>query len=253
MSAVTTPIDSIPMVSTQLQERVARVEALLGQAALDYVPSTLASSLGAEDMVLADAILRARLPIEIFTLDTGRLHAETLALVDRVQERYGYAIKLYRPDEKAVAGYVNEFGLDAIYDSIELRTRCCQIRKVEPLKRALAGKTAWITGLRRAQAVTRSNVQELEFDPTQQLWKFNPLADWSEEDVWEYVRAFDVPYNPLHDKGFRSIGCEPCTRAIGRDDDLRAGRWWWEDPERKECGLHPRTGKPLKPQERNVP
>ena len=242
-----------PEAPAQLQERVARLEALLGQAALEHAPAVLASSLGAEDMVLADAILRAHLPVEIFTLDTGRLHAETLATADRIRERYGYAIKLYRPDETAVAGYVKEFGLDAIYDSIQLRTRCCHIRKVEPLARALAGKGAWITGLRRAQAVTRSNVQEREFDATQQLWKFNPLADWSESDVWEYVRAFDVPYNPLHDKGFRSIGCEPCTRAIGRDDDLRSGRWWWEDPERKECGLHPRTGNSLNPQQRNNP
>ena len=252
MSAVTTPIDSIPMVSTQLQERVARVEALLGQAALDYAPSTLASSLGVEDMVLADAILRARLPIEIFTLDTGRLHAETLALVDRVQERYGYAIKLYRPDEKAVAGYVNEFGLDAIYDSIELRTRCCQIRKVEPLQRALAGKQAWVTGMRRAQAVTRCDLPESEYDAQYRLWKFNPLADWSEAEVWQYIREYAVPYNPLQDHGFRSIGCAPCTRATAAGEDLRAGRWWWENPETKECGLHQRAPASDANQQRNA-
>jgi len=236
-----------------LPAKIERLSAALEAIAAEHAPAVLSSSLAAEDMVLTDAILLNGHDIEIFTLDTGRLHPETLSVLSRVHDRYGYEIQVYRPDAGAVDRYVDEFGLDAFYNSIELRQRCCQIRKVEPLKRALAGKTAWITGLRRAQAVTRSNVQELEFDPTQQLWKFNPLADWSEEDVWEYVRAFDVPYNPLHDKGFRSIGCEPCTRAIGRDDDLRAGRWWWEDPERKECGLHPRTGKPLKPQERNVP
>ena len=239
--------------ASALSTKLARLSEDLGAIATEHAPAALSSSLAVEDMVITDAILRGGHAIEIFTLDTGRLHAETLAVLPRVRDRYGYEVRVYRPDAAAVNSYVDEFGLDAFYESIELRQRCCHIRKVEPLKRALAGKTAWITGLRRAQAVTRSNVQELEFDPTQQLWKFNPLADWSEEDVWEYVRAFDVPYNPLHDKGFRSIGCEPCTRAIGRDDDLRAGRWWWEDPERKECGLHPRTGKPLKPQERNVP
>jgi phosphoadenosine phosphosulfate reductase len=223
-----------------LGQRVEALESGLRAIAAGHPSAGFASSLGAEDMVLTDAILRAGLAIEIFTLDTGRLHPETLGVLQRVQERYGYAIRVYRPDPAAVEHYVRDFGLDAIYQSVDLRTRCCQIRKVEPLNRALAGKTAWVTGLRRAQSVTRKGLPLQEFDATYGVLKFNPLAEWSEREVWDYIRANGVPYNPLHDQGFRSIGCAPCTRPTAAGEDLRAGRWWWENPENKECGLHRR-------------
>jgi phosphoadenosine phosphosulfate reductase len=224
--------------SAGLDRCVAALESALRAIALEHAPAAFASSLGAEDMVLTDVILRAQISIEIFTLDTGRLHPETLELLDRVRERYGYAIRVYRPDEAAVDGYVREFGLDALYQSVELRSRCCHIRKVEPLNRALAGKKGWVTGMRRAQSVTRKDLPLEEFDSGYRLWKFNPLAEWSEREVWDYIRGLDVPYNPLHDQGFRSIGCAPCTRPTAAGEDLRAGRWWWENPENKECGLH---------------
>jgi phosphoadenosine phosphosulfate reductase len=223
-----------------LDRRVGALTLRLRTIASDYTPAAFATSLGAEDMVLTDAILREALPIEIFTLDTGRLHQQTLGVLDRVRERYGYEIRVYRPDETAVERYVRDFGLDALYQSVDLRTRCCHIRKVEPLNRALAGKKGWVTGMRRSQSVTRKDLPLEEFDNGYRLWKFNPLAEWSEREVWDYIRGRDVPYNPLHDQGFRSIGCAPCTRATAAGEDLRAGRWWWENPESKECGLHKR-------------
>lgn len=221
-----------------VQRRAEALQRVLHAIAVRHQPAALASSLGAEDMVLTDAILGAGTAIEIFTLDTGRLHPETLSLIERVREHYGYDIHVYRPETDAVARYVSELGLDAIYRSVELRRRCCEIRKVEPLARALAGKAAWVTGLRRAQSVTRADLPLQEFEPAHSLWKFNPLAEWSEHEVWDYLRSRDVPYNPLHDRGFRSIGCAPCTRPTAAGEDLRAGRWWWEDAESKECGLH---------------
>lgn len=221
-----------------VQWRAEDLQRALRAIAAKHTPAVLASSLGAEDMVLTDAILGSGIAIEIFTLDTGRLHAETLSVIERVRERYGYDIRVYRPDAEAVDQYVGELGLDAIYRSVELRRRCCEIRKVEPLARALAGKAAWVTGLRRAQSVTRADLPLHEFEPTHGLWKFNPLAEWSEHEVWDYLRSRDVPYNPLHDRGFRSIGCAPCTRPTAAGEDLRAGRWWWEDAQTKECGLH---------------
>jgi phosphoadenosine phosphosulfate reductase len=221
-----------------LQGRTEDLERALRAIAAEHAPAALASSLGAEDMVLTDAILGGAIAIEIFTLDTGRLHSETLDVLERIRERYGYDVRVYRPDATAVDRYVSELGLDAIYRSVELRRRCCEIRKVEPLARALKGKGAWVTGLRRAQSVTRVDLPLKEFDPAHGLWKFNPLADWSEREVWDYLRSREVPYNPLHDRGFRSIGCAPCTRPTAAGEDLRAGRWWWEDAQTKECGLH---------------
>lgn len=198
-----------------------------------------ASSLGAEDMVLTDAILTAGLPITIFTLDTGRLHKETLAVIDKVREKYGYEIEAVRPDAAEVARYVADHGLNAFYESVELRKSCCFIRKVEPLKRALAGRDAWITGQRRGQSVTRTELPLREQDAAHGgIAKFNPLADWSEAEVWAYIKDRGVPYNALHDRGYPSIGCEPCTRAIRPGEDVRAGRWWWESRDNKECGLH---------------
>jgi phosphoadenosine phosphosulfate reductase len=219
-------------------ERTAQLLADLKAIAAEFPGAVLASSLAAEDMVLTDAILRNRLPIGIFSLETGRLHAETLAMVDRVAERYGYAIELFRPDPAAVETYVRDHGLNAFYESVELRKACCGVRKVEPLKRALAGRPAWLTGQRRAQSATRTELPAREHDAAHGIVKFNPLADWSEEDVWTYVRANEVPYNALHDRGYPSIGCEPCTRAIRPGEDVRAGRWWWESSDSKECGLH---------------
>ncbi|CAM4145185.1 phosphoadenylyl-sulfate reductase [Bordetella muralis] len=214
-----------------LQERLAEI-------AQQYPDAALASSLAAEDMLLTHAIYDGGFPLEVFTLDTGRLHAETLGMIDAVRERYGRELTIYRPDTEAVDQYVKTHGTYAFYESVDLRKSCCQIRKVEPLKRALAGRGAWITGQRRAQAATRGELPEAEHDPVFGLYKYNPLAAWSEEDVWHVIRALDIPYNPLHDQGYPSIGCEPCTRAIRPGEDVRAGRWWWESSDSKECGLH---------------
>ncbi|MGZ8292467.1 MAG: phosphoadenylyl-sulfate reductase [Telluria sp.] len=222
---------------------VAATRHTLERIASEFSPAVFASSLAAEDMVLTDLILKAGLPIRIFSLETGRLHEETLAVLDKVKDRYGYEVKLYKPQPDAVDAYVAQNGRDAFYNSVEMRRECCRIRKVEPLTRALAGNKAWVTGQRRAQSATRTSLAIQEDDPAHGMIKFNPLADWSEEDVWNYIRANNVPYNALHDQGFPSIGCAPCTRAIEPGEDVRAGRWWWENPESKECGLHVVDGK----------
>ncbi len=210
----------------------------LGGIARAHADVALASSLAAEDMVLTHAILDGGLPIEIFTLDTGRLNAETVAMIDRIAGRYGRAIGVVRPDPAAVEEYVAAHGPNAFYESVDLRKACCEIRKVAPLRRVLAGRSAWITGQRREQAVTRGELPLDEPDPVFGLHKYNPLALWTQEEVWAAIRALDIPYNPLHDRGYPSIGCEPCTRAIRPGEDLRAGRWWWESSDSKECGLH---------------
>jgi phosphoadenosine phosphosulfate reductase len=228
---------------SELSTRIRDTLATLERVAEQFSPAVFASSLAAEDMVLTDLILKAGLPISIFSLETGRLHKETLGMVERVQQRYGYEIALYRPLQAAVDAYVEKGGVNAFYDSVELRKECCQIRKVEPLSRALSGKKSWVTGQRRAQSATRSELSVQEYDGSHSMEKFNPLADWSEQEVWDYIRANDVPYNPLHDQGYPSIGCEPCTRAIQPGEDVRAGRWWWENPDSKECGLHLVDGK----------
>ena len=211
---------------------------LLARIARDRRPAALASSLSVEDMVLADLIGRTGLGIEIFVLDTGRLHGDTLDLIGRVERRYGLAVRVYQPGADAVSRYVVRFGRDAFYESAELRKQCCEIRKVEPLRRALAGKQAWITGLRREQSVSRTDIGLEEWDENFNLKKFNPLADWSEDEVWAHVRRYDVPYNPLYDQGYRSIGCAPCTRPVVAGEDARAGRWWWESRAASECGIH---------------
>jgi phosphoadenosine phosphosulfate reductase len=180
--------------------------------------------------------VRAHLPI--FTLQTGRLHAETLAMLDRIRERYDYAIEQYTPDARAVEAYVRDHGLNAFYDSIELRKACCNIRKVVPLNRALKDADAWLTGQRREQAVTRADLPFVEDDDARGIAKYNPLFDWTEAEVWAYLEQHAVPTNALHDKGYPSIGCEPCTRAVRAGEDVRAGRWWWESRDSKECGLH---------------
>jgi phosphoadenosine phosphosulfate reductase len=220
-------------------ERIERARRLLAGVEKNHSPATFASSFGAEDMVILDLIARDGLAIDIFTLDTGRLPKETHALIALVRDRYGIDIDLYSPWPASVDAYVEQHGLDGFYDSVEARVACCGIRKVEPLRRALAGKRGWITGLRREQVESRASVAESELDPVRGLWKFSPLAEWTSDEVWAYLRANRVPYNALHDRGYPSIGCEPCTRAVKPGEHPRAGRWWWEhEGAKKECGLH---------------
>jgi phosphoadenosine phosphosulfate reductase len=222
----------------ELLPKVDAALVLLQRIAVEFWPATFASSLGAEDMVLTDMIAKHRFGIDIFTLDTGRLHPETHALLREAGQRYGKEIRVMVPERVAVGEYVMRHGQDAFYDSVDLRKRCCEIRKVEPLRRALAGKRAWITGLRAGQSASRAGIAIEEMDQVHGLKKFNPLAHWSDSDVWGYIRQFDVPTNPLHEQGYTSIGCAPCTRPVAAGEDARAGRWWWEQTEKKECGLH---------------
>jgi phosphoadenosine phosphosulfate reductase len=198
----------------------------------------LSSSFGAEDMVLIDMLMRVDPKARIVTLDTGRLPQETYNVMDAAREKYGAAVEVFFPQAEAVQSMVAEHGLNLFYHSVDLRKLCCGVRKMEPLGRALVGLDAWITGLRREQSVTRTAVHKVEWDETHTLIKINPLADWTLDEVWKYLRQNNVPYNALHDRGYASIGCGPCTRAIQPGEDQRAGRWWWEHPETKECGLH---------------
>ena len=216
---------------TALVERVAAIGAR-------HPDAVFASSLAAEDMLLLHAIAEARAPIEVFTLDTGRLHAETLGMLAVIAGRYGIEVRRVRPDEAAVSAHVRQHGEYAFYESLELRKACCGIRKVEPLRRALAGHSAWLTGQRREQSATRTELSEAEFDALFGLRKYNPLAAWTQVQLWDAIRGLDIPYNPLHDQGYPSIGCEPCTRAVRVGEDVRAGRWWWEQRDSLECGLH---------------
>lgn len=222
----------------ELDRKVAAAEALLADIARDFQPAALANSLGAEDMVLTDLILKNGLPIELFSLDTGRLPPETYALMADVQLHYGLKLKLYYPNHESVEIFTRNHGINGFYDSVELRKACCHARKVEPLQRALAGKRAWVTGLRAQQSATRTDLPVRAFDEANGLEKFSPLSAWSEKEVWAYIRLFDVPYNKLHDRFYPSIGCAPCTRPVAIGEDVRAGRWWWEEPASKECGLH---------------
>lgn len=199
---------------------------------------TIASSLGVEDQVLVHLVSNLGLPLEVFTLDTGRLFNESYDLIARNALELGVRVRPYFPDAARVEAMVGEHGVNLFYESVELRKRCCHVRKVEPLHRALAGKRAWITGLRRTQSVTRSSLDTVEWDEQNGLYKLNPLADWSDDEVWDYLRSHEVPYNRLHDRGFPSIGCAPCTRAVAPGADPRSGRWWWEQPQQRECGLH---------------
>jgi phosphoadenosine phosphosulfate reductase len=198
----------------------------------------LSSSFGAEDMVLIDMLMRVDPTARIITLDTGRLPQETYNVMDATREKYGAAIEVFFPQAEAVQSMVAEHGLNLFYHSVDFRKLCCGVRKMEPLKRALTGLDAWITGLRREQSVTRTAVHKVEWDEANQLVKVNPLADWTLDAVWNYIREHNVPYNALHDRGYPSIGCGPCTRAVQPGEHERAGRWWWEHPETKECGLH---------------
>ena len=200
-------------------------------------PTTFACSFGAEDMVLLDAIAANARTIEVFTLDTGRLPEETQTLLETVRDKYPVSIRTYFPDASAVEQWVAQNGPNAFYKSVAQRKHCCDIRKVFPLKRALAGKKSWITGLRREQSEARQNLQLESWDDANGLLKINPLMNWTLDEVWAYIKSHDVPYNALHDRGYPSIGCAPCTRAVKQGEDIRAGRWWWESSS-KECGLH---------------
>lgn len=231
-----------PKLTDELVQNVtakrAQVLGLLKAASTEFNAITFANSYGAEDMVLTDIIAKENLPIEIFSLDTGRLPAETYTLMGEVESTYQTKPVVFFPKHEAVEQYVRTQGINAFYESIELRKACCHMRKVEPLQRALAGKQAWVTGMRAEQAATRASLPTREFDTGNKLEKFNPLSDWTEQEVWAYIRMYNVPYNALHDQFYPSIGCAPCTRAVAMGEDIRAGRWWWEDPTSKECGLH---------------
>lgn len=227
-----------PELSASVSARTEAARSLLAEIAREFTPAVFANSLGAEDMVLTDLIVKTRLPIDIFSLDTGRLKTETYDLMDAVDSHYGLKLKIYFPQAEEVESYVRHHGINAFYESVTLRKACCYARKVEPLRRALAGKRAWITGLRAQQAATRDGLPLHEYDAGNGLEKFNPLAEWSEKEIWTYIKQNGVPYNALHEKFYPSIGCAPCTRAISPGEDIRAGRWWWENPESKECGLH---------------
>lgn len=199
----------------------------------------LASSFGAEDVVLIDLVVKAAPQIKIFTLDTGRLNEETYEVAERIREKYGIDIEVYFPDKAAVEELETKKGFYSFRKSIEDRRFCCTVRKIEPLRRELSKLDAWVTGLRREQAPTRTDITKIEIDKGNGgIIKVNPLADWKESQVWDYIKANKVPYNKLHDQNFPSIGCSPCTRAVKPGEDIRAGRWWWENPEQKECGLH---------------
>jgi phosphoadenosine phosphosulfate reductase len=200
-------------------------------------PLSFACSFGAEDMVLLDAIANHARRIEVFTLDTGRLPEETQALLEAVRDKYPISIRTYFPDAAVVQNWVEQNGPNAFYKSVAQRQQCCHIRKVEPLQRALVGKKSWITGLRREQSQARQGLEREGWDEGNGLIKINPLLDWTYMDVWAYIRDHSVPYNALHDRGYPSIGCAPCTRAVEDGEDFRAGRWWWETTT-KECGLH---------------
>lgn len=201
----------------------------------------IASSFGAEDMVLIDMASRLTPKPRVFTLDTGRLHQETHEVIEVVRKRYNIQIEVYFPNRERVEDMVKKYGPNLFYQSMELRKLCCQVRKVEPLKRALSNLSAWICGLRREQSITRAEVEKVEIDEANgEIFKINPLADWRIDGVWAYIRENNVPYNALHDRGYPSIGCLPCTRAVKPGEGIRAGRWWWEKPEYRECGLHER-------------
>lgn len=223
---------------SELQQKIEQVVAVLAEAVHDYTPVAFANSLGAEDMVLMDLIDRYKLGIEIFSLDTGRLPQETYDLMQTVRTRYSSPLHIYFPSLKQIEAYVAAYGVNGFYESVDLRKRCCHMRKVEPLQRALLGKRAWVTGMRHEQAATRVGLKLSAYDRDNRMQKFNPLLEWTHANVWEYIRANNVPYNKLHDSFYPSIGCAPCTRAVTPGEDIRAGRWWWESPENKECGLH---------------
>ncbi|MCK9373860.1 MAG: phosphoadenylyl-sulfate reductase [Sulfuricurvum sp.] len=234
--------DSIELLNMWLED--VPIEKVLGYFLKTYGGKIgLASSFGAEDQVLSDLILRTDPNAKIFTLDTGRLPEETYTVMEQTNRKYGIKIDVYFPKDSDVEALCYAQGINGFKESIENRQECCRIRKIAPLKRALEPLDVWITGLRRSQSPTRETMRLVEWDEANGLMKLNPLIEWSEEKIWDYIKSYEIPYNALHAQGYPSIGCAPCTRAIGEGEDLRAGRWWWENPEHKECGLHLRGGK----------
>ena len=226
--------------SNRLVTLVRDTTAVLERAARDYERVVYANSLGVEGVVLTDLICTHVPSIRIFTIDTGRLHEETRELLERLERRYQRRIDVFHPDGAALDQWTSIHGLNAFYTSEALRRSCCELRKLAPFARAIAGADAWVTGVRREQTAERAHGEFVERDERYGLWQIRPLLDWRAQDVWDYVHARQLPYNPLHDKGYPSIGCAPCTRAVGAGEDARAGRWWWEHPESRECGLQPR-------------
>lgn len=224
-------------------------EEMIGKSSLEVISFFLdkyegkiafASSMGVEDQLITHLIATINKAVKIFTLDTGRLFSETFDLIDKTQKRYKVDLEVYFPKSTEVQEMVNSKGINLFYKSIKNRKQCCNIRKIEPLQRALKDVEVWICGLRREQSPTRTNMQIVEWDSFNGLLKVNPIIDWTEKEIWDFIRKNNIPYNALHDKGFNSIGCQPCTRAILEGEDSRAGRWWWENPETRECGLHKR-------------
>lgn len=229
----------LAVIDAALTQRIDDSTALLRQVVADYGRVVYANSLGAEAIVLTDLICTAVPQIDIVTIDTGRLPEETLSLLERLERRYQRRIQVFYPDAAAVERYVREQGINGFYNGLQERLSCCQIRKVEPFKRAIAGYGAWVTGVRREQSETRAGGEAIAKDP-HGLAKVSPLLEWTEANVWTYIHAKKLPYNALHDRGYPSIGCAPCTRAVEPGQDHRAGRWWWEQADSRECGLHPR-------------
>lgn len=224
----------------ELESQLEQLSAQEGLALIaDLFPGKVvfSTSLGQEDQVITQLIAQNQIPVKIFSLDTGRLFPETLELLARTESKYKTRIQVYYPERESVENMVAEQGINGFYNSVENRKSCCYVRKVEPLKRALAGNEVWVTGLRAEQSANRSGMKRIEWDEGNQIFKYNPLLDWSYDQMIAYIDEKGIPYNPLHDKGFISIGCAPCTRAILPGEDARAGRWWWEDS-KKECGLH---------------
>ena len=227
--------------TAELDELTAVVRAELAAALAKHGRLVYSNSLGAEAMVLTDIIWSHFPTIDVFSIDTGRLHEETYELMERLQRRYRRQLRVVYPDAQALERLVALQGVNGFYHSLEARLECCRVRKVEPFQRAIAGYPAWITGVRREQSPGRAQGQAAEWDAEHGLYKLSPLLEWTEAQVWQYIRARKLPYNPLHDRQYPSIGCAPCTRAIQPGESRRAGRWWWEQPESRECGLHPRT------------
>jgi phosphoadenosine phosphosulfate reductase len=229
------------LLNLELEQQAAAVRERLAGAVRQYGRVVYSNSLGAEAMVLTDIIWSHVPEVDIFSIDTGRLHEETYELLERLQRRYQRSIRVVYPDAQALEQLVGAQGVNGFYHSLDARLDCCRIRKVEPFKRAIAGYSAWVTGVRREQSATRAKAEHVEWDADNGLMKVSPLLDWTEEQVWQYIRARKLPYNALHDRQYPSIGCSPCTRAIQPGESRRAGRWWWEQPESRECGLHPRV------------
>jgi phosphoadenosine phosphosulfate reductase len=229
------------LLNLELEQKAVAVRGRLTAAVAQYGQVVYSSSLGAESIVLTDLIWTHAPEIDIFTIDTGRLPEETYDLLGRIQGRYKRNLRVVYPDAKGLEALVSTQGINGFYNSLEARIACCRIRKVEPFKRAISGYKAWVTGLRHEQSATRAQTQPVEWDDDNGLHKVSPILDWTEEQIWQYIRARKLPYNSLHDRQYPSIGCQPCTRAIQPGESRRAGRWWWEQSESRECGLHPRV------------